>query len=36
LKAGPIGEEISADTILLEVRKELQGLSLVEECKLID
>ena len=36
LKAGPTGEEISADTVLLEVRKELQNLSSVEECKLVE
>lgn len=34
LKVGPIGEEISADTLLLEMRKELVALSSVEECKL--
>ena len=32
LKAGPIAEEISADTVLLEVRKELLALSTVEDC----
>ena len=36
LKAGPTGEEISTDTVLLEVRKELQNLSSVEECKLVE
>lgn len=34
LKAGPTGEGISADAILLEVRKKLQSLSTVEDCKL--
>ena len=33
LKAGPTAEEISADTVLLEVRKELLALSTVEDCK---
>ena len=33
LKAGPTAEEISADTVLLEVRKELLALSTVENCK---
>jgi hypothetical protein len=32
LKAGPTAEEISADTVLLEVRKELLALSTVEDC----
>ena len=35
LKAGPTSEEVSADTVLLEVRKELLDLSTVEECKLV-
>ena len=34
LKAGPTAEEISADTILLEVRSELLALSTVEQCQL--
>ena len=34
LKAGPTSVEISADTILLEVRQELKRLSLLEECKM--
>lgn len=33
LKAGPTAEEISADTILLEVRKKLLSLSTIENCK---
>ena len=36
LKAGPTAEEISGDTILLEVRKELKDLSSVEKCKIIE
>ena len=36
LKAGPTSEEVSGDTILLEVRKELQSLSSVEECKIVE
>ena len=36
LKAGPTGNEVSADTILLEVRKELLKLSSVEECKIVE
>ena len=34
LKIGPTAEEVSGDTILLEVRKELKNLSSVEECKI--
>ena len=36
LKAGPTAEEVSGDTILLEVRKELKSLSSVEECKTVE
>ena len=36
LKAGPTAEEVSADTILLEVRKQLKSLSSVEECKIVE
>jgi hypothetical protein len=36
LKAGPTSEEVSGDTILLEVRKELKSLSSVEECEIIE
>ena len=36
LKAGPTAEEVSGDTILLEVRKELKSLSSVEECKIVE
>ena len=35
LKAGPTAEEVSGDTILLEVRKQLKSLSSVEECKIL-
>ncbi len=36
LKAGPTSEEVSGDTILLEVRKELKSLSSVEDCKIVE
>ena len=36
LKAGPTAEEVSGDTILLEVRKQLKGLSSVEDCKIVE
>ena len=35
LKAGPTAEEVSADTVLLEVRKKLQSISAVEECSIL-
>ena len=35
LKAGAIGEGISSDSLLLEVRKNLLSLSSVEECKIV-
>jgi len=34
LKAGPTSEEISADTILLEVRMALLEMSTIEECQI--
>ena len=34
--AGPTAEEVSGDTILLEVRKQLKSLSSVEECKIVE
>ena len=36
LKAGPTSEEVSGDTILLEVRKELKTLSSIEERKIVE
>ena len=36
LKAGPTAEEVSGDTILLEVRKQLKSLSSVEDCKTVE
>ena len=36
LKTGPTAEEVSGDTILLEVRKELKSLSSIEECKIVE
>lgn len=36
LKAGPTAEEVSGDTILLEVRKQLKSLSSVEDCKIVE
>ena len=36
LKAGPTAQDISVDTILLEVRKELKNLSTVEECRIVE
>ena len=36
LKAGPTAEEVSGDTVLLEVRKQLKSLSSVEDCKIVE
>ena len=36
LKAGPTAVEVSGDSILLEVRKQLQDLSSVEECNIVE
>jgi len=35
LKAGPTSEEISADTILLEVRMALLEMATIEECQMV-